>query len=59
MIGYMDKVDFECHMEHDCMPVSVYAEVDELRADRPCVESCGIIKVEVTMVEVIQEESYE
>lgn len=53
--GYMCKTDFECELGMAKRGNCVYASEQDLRENRPCVASCGIVKVKVVAVEIIQE----
>jgi hypothetical protein len=50
----MCKVDFECELEEDNKGTKIYPSVESLKKDRKCVEQCGIVKVKVELVEVVQ-----
>jgi len=54
-IGYMCMTDFE--MDMPAYDAKVYASIDILRKERPCVDGCGIVQVEVKLVRVVQEPS--
>lgn len=54
MYGYMCLVDFECELGFaDCGNV-VYPSVESLKERRKCFEGCGIVKVAVKTVEIVQ-----
>ena len=52
-IGYMDKIDFEDGLT--LIKAVVFPSIEDLKLCKPCVEECGIVKVEIKLVEVIQE----
>lgn len=56
--GYMDLVDFECELGMASGGNAVYASIEDLRKQHPCVKQCGIVKVKVEAIEVIQETDY-
>lgn len=56
--GYMCKTDFECELGAAKGGNVVYPSEADLRANRSCVEHCGIVKVKVIAVEITQEENY-
>jgi hypothetical protein len=56
--GYMCKVDFECEIGLACDGNHIYPSIEDLKEYRKCVSQCGIVKVAVVAVEVVQEEDY-
>lgn len=56
--GYMDKVDFEEEFGNALSGNKVYPSLGDLRLQKPCTDSCGIVRVEVRVVEVIQETNF-
>jgi hypothetical protein len=58
VIGYMCKVDYECELGAAAGGNVVYPTVEDLKERRRCVDECGIVKVAVSLVEVVQEENY-
>lgn len=57
--GYMCKTDFDFELGIASDGIEVYSSIEDLKEWRPCVEGCGIVKVEVRLVEVIQPENFE
>jgi hypothetical protein len=55
-VGFMDKVDFDEELSHAKGGNTVFASVKDLEYQKPCCKECGIVKVEVKCLEVIQEE---
>lgn len=56
--GYMDYVDF-CHELGEAKGGNrVFASVKDLKENQNCVEECGIVKVSVEQVEVVQPSNY-
>ena len=55
---YMCKVDFECELGLAAGGNMVYSSVEDLKECRPCVKECGIVKVRVELVDVVQEEDF-
>ena len=49
-IGYACKTDFD--WENSC---EVYDSVEVLKRKRPCVEECGIVKVEMKLLEIVED----
>ena len=58
VIGYMCKVDYELELGAASGGNVVYPSINDLKERRKCVEGCGIVKVAVSLVEVVQEENY-
>jgi hypothetical protein len=56
-VGYMDKIDFEEELEN--LPIIIYPSIKELQKNQSCVEECGIVQVEVRLIEVIQETQFD
>lgn len=59
--GYMCAVDFEWELDEDASQpngVQVYTSLEELRENRKCVNTCGIVKVKIILEETIQESNY-
>lgn len=56
--GFMCKTDFECEAGAAEGGVTVYPSEENLRERRPCAASCGIVRVRIVAVEVVQEESW-
>ena len=54
-IGYMDKIDFECEIGLAQGGNTIYPTIKDLKKNKKCVEECGIVKVEVKLVKVIEE----
>lgn len=53
-IGYMCKVDFEHELEHAAPGSTVYPSINALIEDKHCSDECGIVKVQVSLIEVVQ-----
>ena len=58
VVGYMCLTDFECELGCAMGGNVVYPSEGDLREHRKCVPECGIAKVEVTGLEIIQESDY-
>ena len=56
---FMCKTDFDYELGLAEGGVQVYFSIEDLKRCRPCVEDCGIVKVEVRLLEVIQPEKFE
>lgn len=55
VIGYMDITDFECELGAASDGNRVYPDVESLKKEHAaCIDHCGIVKVKVTAIEVIQ-----
>ncbi len=52
--GFMCITDFESELGAAADGVKVYPSVAALKQYKPCAEECGIMKVTVTGVEVVQ-----
>ena len=55
-IGYMDKTDFDYHLEEDSSPSKIYSSIKDLERAVGCVRDgeCGIVRVTVTIEEVVR-----
>ena len=58
VIGYMDKTDFEWELGAAMGGNKIYPSEADLRRNEKCLDQCGIVKVRVTRVEVVQEEDF-
>ena len=58
-IGYMDKIDFECEIGLQSGGNTIYQSIEDLKEHKKCVSECGIVKVEVKLIEVIEESKYQ
>lgn len=56
--GFMCATDFQFHLGDDVIPASVYCDVETLKLMRPCVNECGIVEVEVSVVQWVQRSDY-
>ena len=57
-VGYMCGVDWQHELGHAMGGNVVYPSVEDLKANRKCVRSCGIVKVEVKLVEWVQDQDF-
>lgn len=55
--GYMDKVSFEYDLGHAACGDKVYPSIKSLKKEQPCTKTCGVVKVQVRLVKVVEEES--
>lgn len=55
---FMCKVDWEYHLDDDPFGVQVFSRIDHCAIGRPCTIECGIVKVKMTFMEVVQPENY-
>ena len=56
IIGYMDKIDFECEAGDNPNGNIFFPTVEDLLKERTCAEFCGIVEVEIRLKRVVQEE---
>jgi hypothetical protein len=56
--GFMCKTDFDCELGAAKGGNLVYASEADLRASRGCLDECGLVEVEVSLVRVIQEDNF-
>lgn len=52
-VGYMCQTDFDWELGEARGGTEVYCSVTDLKRKRKCVEQCGIVKVKVSLVEVV------
>jgi hypothetical protein len=58
-VGYMDKIDFDNELGCARGGNTVFASIADLRENTAHdIDECGIVKVEVTLLEVVQYEDY-
>jgi hypothetical protein len=59
VIGYMDKTDFDHELGHARDGNTIYPSVQALRdGSGHDVSECGIVKVSVSLVEIVQKAKY-
>jgi hypothetical protein len=56
--GFMCKTDFDHELSNAKGGSLVYASENNLRAERACIEECGIVEVEVRLVRVVKEDNF-
>lgn len=56
--GFMCKTDWDDEIGYASDGNSVYPSVDALKRARKCTNECGIVKVRVEFVEVVQTEDW-
>jgi hypothetical protein len=55
LIGYMDRIDFECEQFQPLDGNRVYASIEDLKEhSKHCINECGIVKVEVKLLEIVE-----
>lgn len=52
---YMCQTDWNWELGEAMGGAEVYCSVDDLKQERKCVSSCGVVKVKVELVEVVEE----
>lgn len=57
-VGFMCKTDFDHELGSASDGVKVYPSERALRQERRCVDECGIVKVRVTLAEVVQPSNF-
>lgn len=56
--GFMCGVDWEHEIGQNCHGIKIYRSEADLRADRTCVDECGVVEVEVRIVRTVAEQDY-
>lgn len=56
--GFMCATDFQYHLGEGFKPTVVFPDVEALMEQRPCVVECGIVEVEVSVVQWVQRSDY-
>jgi hypothetical protein len=51
--GYMCQIDFDHELGESYYPSKIYSDLESLKAIHKCWRGCGIVKVSITMTEVI------
>lgn len=57
--GYMCKTDYDHELGEAMGGVRIYPSVRDLKANRSCVETCGIVEVEVKFSRLVQKDNWE
>jgi hypothetical protein len=58
VIGYMDKVDWDYEIGGAAGGNKIFPSIDDLKHCKPCVDSCGIVEVEVRLRRIIKESDF-
>jgi hypothetical protein len=56
--AYMDKVDFEHELGEAVGGNTLYSSVKDLLNNQKCITECGVVKVKITIEEVILGSKY-
>lgn len=56
--AFMCKTDFDFELAHSATGTNIYMSEAALREKRRCVEECGIVEVQVSVIRVVQEEKF-
>lgn len=56
---YMCGVDWQHEIGQAMGGVTLYSTLDDLERFRPCVKTCGVVKVKVQLVEWVIEQNFE
>lgn len=56
--AYMCKTDFDYDARSSSKGTKIYPNEKALREYKSCVDECGIVKVKVSLEEIIQEENW-
>ena len=59
IIGYMDKVDFDCESGQNPSGNEFFPTVEDVLRERTCSEFCGVVEVEIRLRRVVQGEKDE
>lgn len=51
--GFMCQIDFDHELGESYYPSKIYPDLESLKDHHKCWKGCGIVKVTVTMTEVI------
>ena len=54
--GYMCKADFDYELEEASGGSVIYPSIEDLLEHRKCVRDCGIVRVKVSLADVVLEE---
>ncbi len=54
-IGYMCKTDFEEELGNNIKGNMIYPSIEVLKKKKSCASECGIVKVIITVKEIIEE----
>jgi len=57
-VGYMDKVDFDYELGNAKGGNKVFPSIKDLKENKPCIEECGIVEVEIKLRQVVQETDF-
>lgn len=51
--GYMCQTDWDWELGEALGGTKIYESIEDLKNNRKCVQSCGIVKVKIELVEII------
>lgn len=54
-VGYMCQTDWDWEIGEALGGTKIYSSANDLKRERKCVENCGIVKVKVELIEVVDE----
>jgi hypothetical protein len=55
---FMCKTDFFHELQDCASGAKVYSDIEDLRRGEPCVSECGIVKIKIELLEVVQPTDY-
>lgn len=58
VIGYMCLTDFNYELGTALGGIPVYSSLEDLVRERGCVLECGIAKIEVSLINIVQNPDY-
>lgn len=56
--AYVDKVDFDHHLDGDARGIIIYPSLEDLKEKEPCVKRCGAYMIEVSIIKTVIEENF-
>ena len=56
--GFMCKVDFDHELGEAVGGNTIYGDEEDCRKNRRCIDTCGMVEVEVRLKRVVQEEDF-
>jgi len=57
-IGYMCKVDYDYELGVALGGNDIFSSIEDLKRHRTCVKECGIVKVGIEELEVVQKQDF-
>jgi hypothetical protein len=52
--GYMCQTDWNWELGEALGGTTIYPTIEDLKTERKCTDSCGVVKVKIELIEVVE-----